>query len=70
MMPPSTVRVIASTRNCPFMTLGDAPRALRIPISLVLSATDTSMMFMIPMPPTSREIAAIAAKKEVKVPVT
>ena len=31
-----------------------APSALRTPISRVRSVTDTSMMFMMPMPPTSR----------------
>ncbi len=31
-----------------------APTAMRSPISRVLSVTETSMMFMIPMPPTSR----------------
>ena len=35
-----------------------APSALRMPISLVRSVTDTSMMFMITMPPTSSEMAA------------
>ena len=35
-----------------------APSALRMPISRVRSVTDTSMMFMITMPPTSSEIAA------------
>ena len=35
-----------------------APIALRMPISRVRSVTDTSMMFMITIPPTSREIAA------------
>ena len=34
--------------------------ALRIPISRVRSVTVTSMMFIMPMPPTSREIPAIA----------
>ena len=33
-----------------------APMALRMPISRVRSVTDTSMMFMIPMPPTSSEM--------------
>ena len=32
-----------------------APNALRMPISLVRSATDTNKMFMMPMPPTNRE---------------
>src|SRR5713101_5229507 len=40
-----------------------APTAMRRPISRVRSVTDTSMMFMIPMPPTSRETEAIAASK-------
>ena len=31
-----------------------APSARRTPISRVRSRTDTSMMFMMPMPPTSR----------------
>ncbi len=31
-----------------------APSARRMPISRVRSRTDTSMMFMMPMPPTSR----------------
>ena len=34
-----------------------APSALRMPISLVRSVTDTSMMFMIPMPATIRAMA-------------
>ena len=33
---------------------------MRMPISLVLCVTDTSKMFMIPIPPTSREIEATA----------
>ena len=36
-----------------------APIAFLIPISFVRSVTDTSMIFMIPIPPTSSEIAAI-----------
>ena len=35
-----------------------APTAMRMPISRVRSVTETSMMFMMPMPPTSSEIAA------------
>ena len=37
-----------------------APMARRMPISRVRSITLASMMFMIPMPPTSSEIDAIA----------
>ncbi len=36
-----------------------APIAMRTPISRVRSVTDTSMMFMMPMPPTSSETPAI-----------
>ena len=35
-----------------------APIAMRMPISRVRSVTETSMMFMIPMPPTTSETAA------------
>ena len=46
--------------NCPRMSLRLAPKDLRMPISLVRSVTETSMMFMMPMPPTRREMAAMA----------
>ncbi len=49
------------------MSLGRAPSALRRPISRVRSVTDTSMMFMMPMPPTSSEIAAMPASSRVNV---
>ena len=45
-----------------------APTALRMPISRVRSVTETSMMFMMPMPPTSKEMPAIAPRKSVKTP--
>ena len=38
-----------------------APTAFRKPISRVRSVTDTSMMFMMPMPPTTSEMTAIDA---------
>lgn len=41
------------------MSLFFAPSALLMPISLVRSLTVASMMFMMPMPPTMREMAAI-----------
>ena len=47
---------IASIRNCSRMAEGLAPTALRRPISRVRSETETSMMFIIPTPPTTREI--------------
>ena len=46
-----------------------APTALRMPISRVRSRTDTSMMFMIPMPPTISEIEAIPPSSSVSVPL-
>ena len=49
-----------------------APRAFLVPISRVRSVMDTSMIFMTPMPPTSREIPAIAeiaAEIVVSIPV-
>ena len=49
----------ASIKNWVTMELRWAPMARRMPISLVRSVTVTSMMFMMPMPPTSREMAAM-----------
>ena len=40
-----------------------APMALRTPISRVRSVTLTSMMFMMPMPPTSKLTAAMPASR-------
>ncbi len=42
--------------TCVRMSLLRAPMAFRTPISRVRSITDTSMMFMITMPPTTRAI--------------
>ena len=42
-----------------------APTARRTPISRVRSVTDTSMMFMMPMPPTSSDTAAMLASSVV-----
>ena len=63
-MSPSTV---ASVRNCRRMIRGVAPSALRRPISRIRSVTETSMMFMTPMPPTSSEIAAMPPSRTVRV---
>jgi hypothetical protein len=54
-------RVAASTRNCARMSRCRAPTAILMPISRVRSITDTSMMFMMPMPPTTRDTDAMAA---------
>jgi hypothetical protein len=45
------------------LSLSSAPIASRMPISRVRSVTDTSMMFMMPMPPTRRLIAATAPSR-------
>ena len=41
--------------------------AMRMPISRVRSVTETSMMFITPMPPTSREMAATVPSRRVSV---
>ncbi len=43
------------------------PRARRIPITRVRSVTVASMMFMIPIPPTISEIAAIRPMKSMNI---
>ena len=40
-----------------------APIAMRTPISRVRSVTETSMMFMIPIPPTRSETPAIDQRR-------
>ena len=49
------------------MTQGLAPRALRRPISRMRSVTETNMMFMTPMPPTSNEMPATPPSRMVRV---
>ena len=41
------------------MSRSVAPTAILMPISRVRSVTETSMMFMMPMPPTTSDIKAI-----------
>ncbi len=55
--------------NCPMMSVGSAPTALRMPISLVRSSTEISMMFITPMPPTSSEIPATEPSSTASVPL-
>ena len=57
--PPDKLNIMLSVKNCINISLFFAPRDFLIPISRVLSVTDTNIMFIIPMPPTSSEIAAI-----------
>ena len=49
------------------MFFGVAPNAFLTPISRVRSVTDTSMMFMMPIPPTRRLTAAIPERRNVKI---
>ena len=63
---PITRSVTASTRNCVRMSRARAPTASRSPISRVRSVTDTSMMFMMPMPPTTSDTEATAASSRPK----
>ena len=65
MPPPNRLNTTASTRNCRSTSRPRAPIAIRNPISRVRSVTDTSMMFMIPMPPTSSDTPAMLASRAV-----
>ena len=56
--PPQHETDAASIKNCMMISRRLAPMAMRMPISRVRSVTDTSMMFIMPIPPTSREIIA------------
>src|SRR6202163_2941717 len=58
MAPPTTLSTTASIRNCCWTSCSVAPMAMRMPISRVRSVTDTSMIFMMPIPPTSSEMLA------------
>lgn len=67
--PPNPDKVKASIKNWFRISLDLAPKALRNPISLVLSVTETNIIFITPIPPTSNEIAATPPKAKVKTPV-
>ena len=64
-IPPVTLIMTASIRNWNRMCRPFAPMDIRRPISRVRSVTDTYMMFMIPMPPTSNDMPAIQANRTV-----
>jgi hypothetical protein len=53
--PPAIVIKVLSVRNCSVIDRSVAPTARRKPISLVRSTTDASIMFMMPVPPTSSD---------------
>src|SRR5574341_911466 len=61
--PPTMLNRSASVRNCRRTSFGVAPTDCRIPISRVRSVTLTSMMFIMPMPPTMSETPATHASR-------
>src|SRR5689334_21523247 len=67
MTPPTADRVIDSIRNWRRITPLRAPIAIRMPISRVRSVTLTSMMFMMPMPPTISDTMATDASRFVMI---
>ena len=60
----------ASMRNCIRIVPRLAPMAFRMPISRVRSVTVTSMMFIMPMPPTMSEMLAIPPSRILRIFVT
>ena len=62
MPPPISESTIASIKNWRMMFERFAPIALRIPISRVRSVTETSMMFMMPIPATTKATPPIAER--------
>ena len=59
----------ASVRNWSKISFFPAPMAFLIPISLVLSVTDTSIIFITQIHPTRSDIPAIHPSNIVRVPV-
>ena len=59
-MPPVMHKITDSSRNCFVMSELRAPSAFLSPISRMRSVTFVSIMFMMPMPPTTSEMEATA----------
>ena len=68
MMPPMMLKITLSHKNCISMLLLCAPIDILSPISFVRSVTVTYIMFIMPIPPTMREMAAIAVSSVVMRP--
>ena len=66
--PPKTERIKLSVKNCTRISLLVAPTARLIPISFVLSVTVAYIIFIIPIPPTRREIEPIATRTVLMMP--
>ncbi len=69
MRPPMRQMAAASVKNWIMMAELGAPMALRTPISRVRSATETNMMFMMPMPPTKRDMPVMRRPTAAMTPV-
>ncbi len=67
--PPKSDSTTASTKNCSIIKPGVAPNAFKVPITRVRSVTETSMIFITPIPPTTRLIPTIPAVIAVALPV-
>ena len=59
--PPMRHRIMDSVRNWNNIVDVLAPRAFRMPISRVRYVMETSIIFITPIPPTTRDIALTAA---------
>ena len=68
MMPPAMEMMTDSMRNCINMCRLFAPIDMRSPISRVRSVTETYIMFMIPMPPTTSDMPAMQERIMVMMP--
>ena len=67
---PPVESMTASTRNTSRICRRLAPSALSSPTSLVRSETETSITFMMPIPATASEMAAIPASPAVSALIT
>ncbi|MDX2445752.1 MAG: hypothetical protein QNK29_00960, partial [Desulfobacterales bacterium] len=61
-IPPANARITDSARNCMIIWPRVPPTARLIPISFMRSETVASIIFIIPIPPTSKEIPAMAPR--------
>ena len=65
-IPPIRHNIIDSVKNCIVITRVFAPSDFLIPISRVRSVTETSIIFITPIPPTISEMAPTPAIKIVR----
>ncbi len=67
-IPPSNDNTTDSVKNWSNTSFSVAPIARLIPISFVLSVTVAYIIFIIPIPPTNREIEPMAIRIELIIP--